>query len=251
MAHKYLSSTFTIQFIEEGVFLVQCDNLLDDYMGTLGQWSNEYCGWLVASNAEGLDLLKLHRKLQVRRAVVHDYGTLDMLSIEEQQQKEREKNVELVVVEADSDDDEDDPDYVPSSEDEDDTDSEYDDEEETDEEDVDEVEEQEEGETIDEEQEDDPDYVLEDEDDEEETDEEELEEHTGDQIGEYQYYKNAILILGKNITKGLDAVYNRYLGGWILHRSDEEKVKRAGYVMNTIVPEDDNDIPIATPIRTI
>ncbi len=260
-----IASTFSIQKISKHHFLVRGDERVSDYMKFCDvKWSNTYKGWLVHEDDE-LDLIQMHMEVldsvkNEREEVIEKKSNKKSSSKSKKTKKSEEspksskkkktskklsdyekikRNIDV------SDDEEEDEEYIPSSNYEDSNDSEYEPEE-TESEYTDTEEETE---------------------SEEETDgsNEEEEGPKKDQKKEYQFYKKGILAFGKMDKKEknkLDPIWNKHLGGWIIHKSYQDKLEKMGWKevsdqeeakeqkINILVPRSKNSSKSGTPVTS-
>jgi hypothetical protein len=218
-----VASTFSVQKISAHHFLIRGDNGVADYMKFCDtKWSNTYGGWIVREDEE-VDLLQMHMEVldnlkitrkerskeKIKKANVAKRHTKDSKKDKKTGKKEsqytRMKRGEDI-----SDDEEEDDEYIPSTEP-------SSDDEETDDEEEDDEEEDDESEDI-----------------EETSDEEEEEECETDKKRkkEYQFYKKEILAYGYMTEKQqdkLDTIWNKILKGWLIPKSNLERLQKYGW----------------------
>lgn len=263
-----IASTFSIQKISKHHFLVRGDERVSDYMKFCDvKWSNTYKGWLVHEDDE-LDLIQMHMEVldsvkNEREEVIEKKSNKKSSSkskktkkLEESPKNSKKKKTSKKLSDYEkikrnidvSDDEEEDEEYIPSSNYEDSNDSEYEPE------DTEETE----SEYTDTEEETESEEETEDSDEEEEGPKK-------DQKKEYQFYKKGILAFGKMDKKEknkLDPIWNKHLGGWIIHKSYQDKLEKMGWKevsdqeeakeqkINILVPRSKNSSKSGTPVTS-
>jgi hypothetical protein len=231
-----VASTFSVQKISAHHFLIRGDNGVADYMKFCDtKWSNTYGGWIVREDEE-VDLLQMHMEvldnLKITRKELSKEKTKKANAVKrhtKDSKKDTKKDKKVTGKKESqytrmkrgediSDDEDEDDEYIPSTEpSSDDEESEDDEEEDSDEEDEEEEEEDDEEEDI-----------------EETSDEEEEEECETDKKRkkEYQFYKKEILAYGYMTEKQqdkLDTIWNKYLKGWLIPKSNLERLQKYGW----------------------
>jgi hypothetical protein len=233
MSPTTIASTFSVQKISRHHYLIRGDERIKDYMNFCDtKWSKTYQGWIVHEDDE-VDLLQMHMEVL---DCVKDSSEREKKAAKKKQKESKRKVVEKSKKSSKSkrntlydrmkrgeelSDDEEDEDYEPSSESPGSSDQ-Y----ETEEEEEDSDEEESEDEESEEE---------EDSDEEDSSDEESEEEEETDpkRKKEYQFYKKGILAYGKMTERQkekLEAIWNKYLKGWIIHKNYLEKLQKMGWV---------------------
>lgn len=197
-----IASSFSIQKISKHHFLIRGDERVKEYMEFCDiKWSDSYQGWIVHEDDE-VDLIQMHMEVL---ETMKENKKKKTTKKTKKQKKKKMSDYEKVKkgIEVSEDDDED---YVPSS-------------------------------SCTEEDEDD-DYETEDEDEVEEEDSSSESESdnekkaTKDKKKEYQFYKKGILAFGEMTKKQkskLDAIWNKHLGGYILRKSDQDRLEKYGW----------------------
>ena len=214
-----VASNFSVQKISAHHYLIRGDNGIADYMKFCDtKWSNTYSGWIVHENEE-VDLLQMHievldslkikrkelSKEKNKKAITNKRHTKDTKDVKKKvskdikkkdSKKKESKYTRMKRGEDISDDEDDDDDYIPSTE----PSSEEDDESE---------------------------------DIEETSDEEEEEETDKTRKKEYQFYKKEILAYGymtERQQEKLNAIWNKFLKGWLVPKSYLEKLQKYGWI---------------------
>ncbi len=220
-----VASTFSVQKISAHHFLIRGDNGVADYMKFCDtKWSNTYGGWIVREDEE-VDLLQMHMEvldnLKITRKELSKEKTKKANAVKRHTKESKKDAKETKKKESQytrmkrgediSDDEDEDDEYVPSTE------PSSDDDEEEEEEESDEDEEDDESEDI-----------------EDTSDEEEEEECETDKKRkkEYQFYKKEILAYGYMTEKQqdkLDTIWNKYLKGWLIPKSNLERLQKYGW----------------------
>ncbi len=231
-----VASTFSVQKISAHHFLIRGDSGVADYMKFCDtKWSNTYGGWIVREDEE-FDLLQMHMEVldnlkltrkelskeKTKKANAVKRHSKDSKKAKKETKKDKKKESQYTRMkrgEDISDDEDEDDEYVPSTE----PSSDDDEEEESDDD-------EEESDDEEEEEEDD-----ESEDIEETSDEEEEEECETDKKRkkEYQFYKKEILAYGYMTEKQqdkLDTIWNKYLKGWLIPKSNLERLQKYGWI---------------------
>jgi hypothetical protein len=225
-----VASTFSVQKISAHHFLIRGDNGVADYMKFCDtKWSNTYGGWIVREDEE-VDLLQMHMEVldnlkitrkelskeKTKKANAVKRHTKDNKKDKKDTKKDKKESqyTRMKRGEDISDDEDEDDEYIPSTE----PSSDEEEDEEEDEEDEDDDEEED----------------AESEDIEETSDDEEEEECETDKKRkkEYQFYKKEILAYGYMTEKQqdkLDTIWNKYLKGWLIPKSNLERLQKYGW----------------------
>ena len=201
-----VASSFSIQKVSRHHYLIRGDPNIKMYMDYCGvKWSSKYDGWLAHENDE-IDFVQMH--LEVLEALKDKHTKPKRLQRTQKKGGVAAKKKQKTIMELEDDDEEDDE-YVPGESDEDDEDDDDDDDEDDDD--------------------DDDDDEDDDDDDDEDDDEDSAEKENAKKKKEYLFYKKGILAFGPmtiNQQHKLDAVWNKYLKGWICPKSSLSKLQK-------------------------
>ena len=218
-----VASTFSVQKISAHHFLIRGDNGVADYMKFCDtKWSNTYGGWIVREDEE-VDLLQMHMEVldnlktsrkelskeKTKKANANKRHTKDTKKDKKDSKKKESQYTRMKRGEDISDDEDEDDEYIPSTE-------------------PSSGDEETEEETEDEEEDDESVDI------EETSDEEEEEEYETDKKRkkEYQFYKKEILAYGYMTERQqdkLDVIWNKYLKGWLIPKSNLERLQKYGW----------------------
>jgi hypothetical protein len=220
-----IASTFSIQKISKHHFLIRGDLKIKSFMKFSDfKWSDTYQGWIVNEDDE-VDLIQMH--MEVLDSLTEKNKKSDKAS---KDKKKSEKDLlspyEKIKKGYDlsSSEDSDDETWEEASSSSSDSDNEKDHSSDEEEEEDHSSDEDYEPSSLDE-------SSSSDESSEDESSEDELEDEK-DNKKTYQFYKNGILGFGKISQKEQDKlkpIWNRYLKGWIFHKSSLDKLKHYGW----------------------